>query len=678
MRGDDNRAGGGWRVGIDIGGTFTDVVAVAPDGVTTRTAKVDTRTDDRVLGLLAALDAVRLGWDDVEDLIHGTTMVTNAIVENRMADVALVATQGFSDTLAIGRQNRRHLYRLDLEPKPAPQVAEGARLEIGGRVDHAGNELEPIDDAGIAEVVKRIADTGIQAVAVSLLHSYANGAHERRLADALKDCVPFVALSHRINPEAREYERTATTALSAGLMPLVGSYLDRLEGLCPKTTHLHLFHSAGGMASAGTLRESPLALAMSGPAAGVVAAGRLACDIGLNLAISFDMGGTTTDICLIRDGQAQVSSNRELGGRPMRQPMVAVDSIGAGGGSIARLDHGTLRVGPESAGSFPGPACYGRGGTLPTVSDANLVLGYLEPDKPLGDGLRLCTERARSALEPLAAALDRPVEQAALGVIEVANAAMMQALRRSTVEHGIDGRAATLIAYGGAGPMHAVSVARAFGMARVIVPANSSVFSALGCVSAEMSYSQQQTVRMAVGDWDAATLDSIRHTLRETVSAPLRNSGFGDADIVTQEVAALRYSGQSYAIEVSDPDYSDPDGLGRRFVELHERLYGYATDEPWQIEAIRMRASVPNTRDGRAAPAMAQSAAQPVKIRPCVFDASGTVPTPRYRRGDVAPGQTIAGPAIVEDDCATIVIPPGAGASADEYGHLHIKTGVTQ
>ncbi len=679
MRGDENQTGGGWRVGIDIGGTFTDVVALAPDGGTTRTAKVDTRTDDRVLGLLAALDAVGLGWDDVGDLIHGTTMVTNAIVENRMAEVALVSTRGFSDTLAIGRQNRRHLYRLDLEPKPAPQVAEGARLEIGGRLDHAGNELEPLDDAGIAGVAKLIADSGIQAVAVSLLHSYANGAHERRLADALRDRVPFVALSHRVNPEAREYERTATTALSAGLMPLVGSYLDRLEDICPKTTHLHLFHSAGGMASPGALRELPLALAMSGPAAGVVAAGRLARDSGLDLAISFDMGGTTTDICLIRDGQAQVSSDRELGGRPMRQPMVAVDSIGAGGGSIARMDHGTLRVGPESAGSFPGPACYGRGGTLPTVSDANLLLGYLEPEKTLGDGLRLRPDLARAAMEPLAAELGRTVEQAALGVIEVANAAMMQALRRSTVEHGIDGRDATLIAFGGAGPMHAVAVARAFGMACVIVPANSSVFSALGCVSAEMSYSQQQTVRMAVGDWDVAALDGIRRDLRQTISAPLRASGFGDADIVVHEVAALRYSGQSYAIEVADPDFADPDGLGRRFVGLHERLYGYATDEPWQIEAVRMRAFVPDMRARPAAPpAMAGAGAQPVKTRPCVFDATGPVPTPRYRRGDVAPGQTIAGPAVVEDECATIVIPPGASASADADGHLHIATGASQ
>ncbi len=669
---------GGWRVGIDIGGTFTDVVAIGPDGQTTRTAKVDTRTDDRVLGLLAALEAVDLGWRDVTDLVHGTTMVTNAIIENHMADAALVATRGFSDTLAIGRQNRRHLYRLDLEPKLKPQIPAGRRFEVDGRLDHDGAELEPMSDESIARLAAQIAATGVRSVAVSLMHSYANGAHETRLAEALKKHVPFVALSHRVNPEAREYERTATTALSAGLMPLVGSYLDRLEGICPATTHLHLFHSAGGMASSRALRDLPLALAMSGPAAGVVAASTVARDIGLGLAISFDMGGTTTDICLIRDGHAEVSSDRELGGRPMRQPMIAVDSIGAGGGSIARLDHGTLRVGPESAGSFPGPACYGRGGGLPTVSDANLILGYLEPDKTLGDGLRLRPDLARTAMAPLAAALTRPVEQAALGVIQVANAAMMQALRRSTVEHGIDGRQATLIAFGGAGPMHAVAVAREFGMSHVIVPAHSSVFSALGCVSAEMSYSQQQTVRMPVGNWDIAALVAIRRDLRETISEPLRASGVADADIVTREVAALRYSGQSYAIEVADPDFADPEGLGRRFVALHEQLYGYATDEPWQLEAIRIRASVPRERNGSAAPAVACGEARAIKTLPCIFDDSGPVPTPRYLRAELGCDQIITGPAIVEDDSATIVIPPGASASTDAHGHLHITTGVRQ
>ena len=666
---------GGWRVGIDIGGTFTDVVAVGPDGCTVRTAKVDTRTDDRVLGLLSALEAVGLDWEDVSDLVHGTTMVTNAIIENQMADAALVATRGFADTLAIGRQNRRHLYRLDLPPKPIPQIPAERRFEVDGRLDHTGTELEPMTDESIARAVEQVAASGVESVAVSLLHSYADGTHEKRFAEAVKARVPFVSMSHGVNPEAREYERTATTALSAGLMPLVGGYLDRLESICPETTHLHLFHSAGGMASTMALRDAPLALAMSGPAAGVVAASAIARDLNLELAISFDMGGTTTDICLIRDGEAQVSSNRELGGRPIRQPMIAVDSIGAGGGSIAQLDHGTLRVGPESAGSFPGPACYGRNGVLPTVSDANILLGYLEPGKSLGSGLWLRSDLAREAFAPLAEALSWSAEMAALGVVRVANSAMMQTLRRSTVEHGIDGREAALIAFGGAGPMHAVAVAREFGMSRVIVPAHSSVFSAFGCVSAEMSYSQQRTVRMPVGDWNAAGLTDIRRELREQVTAPLRPSGFHDSEIVIQEVAALRYSGQSYAIEIPDPGFDDLKGLGQRFYALHRKLYGYATDEDWQLEAIRMRSSVVGNR--KPTGMIPQTAGEPVAIKtlPCVFDESGPVPTPRYRRGDIGTGIIISGPAIVEDDFATIVIPPEASAFADDNGHLHIRTG---
>lgn len=669
---------GGWRVGIDIGGTFTDVVAIGPDGGTVRTAKVDTRTDDRVLGLIAALEAVGLEWNDVSDLVHGTTMVTNAIIENNMAEAALVATRGFSDTLAIGRQNRRHLYHLDLEPKPVPQIPPDRRFEVDGRLDHTGAEIEPMCDESVARVVEEVVGSGVETVAVSLLHSYADGAHENRVARILRQRLPFVSVSHRVNPEAREYERTATTALSAGLMPLVGRYLDRLESICPETTHLHLFHSAGGMASIQALREAPLALAMSGPAAGVVAASTIARDLGLDLAISFDMGGTTTDICLIRDGEAQVSSDRELGGRPIRQPMIAVDSIGAGGGSIARLDHGTLRVGPESAGSFPGPACYGRGGLLPTVSDANLLLGYLEPGKSLGGGLWLRPDLAREAITPLAEALRWPVEQTALGIVRVANAAMMQALRRSTVEHGIDGRQAALIAFGGAGPMHAVAVAREFGMSRVIVPAHSGVFSALGCVSAEMSYSQQRTVRMPVGNWDAAALDGIRRELRDQVSAPLHASGFRAPDIVIQEVAALRYSGQSYAIEVPDPDFGALEALGQRFVALHQHLYGYATDEPWQLEAIRMRSSVPVLRKRLEAALRTPAELVATRTLPCIFDVGGSVPTPRYRRSEIGAACPVQGPAIVEDDFATIVIPPGASAFADGNGHLHIMTGAGQ
>ena len=584
---------GGWRVGVDVGGTFTDVVAVHRTRRETRVAKVPSRSGDHVGGLLAALRAVDLAWPDVDDLIHGTTLVTNAIVEDDLAEVALVSTRGFSDTLAIGRQNRRHLYRLDLPPKPAPQVPAARRFEVGERLDHEGRVLEPMDPRTVEEAIRGIGESGAAAVAVSLLHSYANPAHEEALGERLRERFPFVALSNRVNPEAREYERTATTALSAGLMPLAARHLDRLEAARPADSRLHLFHSAGGMASPGALRELPLGLAASGPAAGVAAAGRIARDLGIDHAISFDMGGTTTDVCLIFDGEARISSDRTLGGRPLRQPMVAVESIGAGGGSIARLDHGALVVGPESAGADPGPACYARGGSRPTVSDANLVLGYMAADRVIGGDIRVDPAAARAAVAPLASAMGMSVEAAALGVVRVANATMLRALRRVTVERGVDGRRCTLLAFGGAGPMHAVALARAFSIARVIVPAHSSVFSALGCAGARMSYAQQRTLRMAVDDWDVQRLEQARGDLKSRLAAPLAAAGYGEGEMAVEEVAAIRYRGQSYAIEIPDAALDDPAELTRDFLDRHRALYGFATEEPWELVSIRLRVSAP-------------------------------------------------------------------------------------
>jgi N-methylhydantoinase A len=659
----------GWQAGIDIGGTFTDVVAVNPLSGEVRTAKVETRIDDRVAGLVDALAAVGLGWADVGDLIHGTTMVTNAIVEDDLARVALVATEGFADSLAIGRQNRLHLYRLDLPPKIAPQAPAERRFEVAERLDHEGTVVRPLEAGAIDAVIAELEASNAEAVAVSLLHAYANPAHEEELGRRLGEKFPFVALSNRVNPEAREYERTATTALSASVMPLAAGYLDRLEGAKPEGSRLHLFHSAGGMASPDALRDLPLGLAMSGPAAGVAAAGRIARELGIDHAISFDMGGTTTDVCLILDGQAQISSDRSLGGRPLRQPMVAVESIGAGGGSIARLDHGALCVGPESAGADPGPTCYGKGGDQPTVTDANLVLGYMDPERA---GLKLDLAAARAALAPLAAEMDMTVEAAALGVARVANSAMVRALRRITVERGIDGRQCALLAYGGAGPMHAVEVARAFGIARVVVPANSSMFSALGCVSAEMSYSQQRTLRMAVGDWDAARLGEARQALRARLVAPLSAAGHGEDEMRVEEVASVRYSGQSYAIEIPNPAFGDPARLGADFLDRHEKLYGFATGEPWELVAIRQRVSIPRSHEEYGSAAQGGGAG-PVKTTPCTFGAGKAISTPRYDRAGLEVDRAISGPAIVEDDWSTVVLPPGASLTPDRDGHLHIE-----
>ena len=666
----------GWEVGIDVGGTFTDVVAVRRACGEARAAKVATRIGDRVEGLLAALAAVGLDWSDVDDLVHGTTLVTNAIIEDDLAKVALVATRGFRDTLEIGRQNRRHLYRLDLPPKVPPQVPSELRFEVSERIDHEGRVLEALDPRSVEETVRKIRESGAGAVAVSLLHSYADPSHEEALGERLRERIGFVALSSRVNPEVREYERTATTALCAGVLPLAATYLDRLESAKPAGSRLHLFHSAGGMASPDALRELPLALAASGPAAGVAAAGSVARSLGASQALSFDMGGTTTDVCLILDGAAQVTSERELGGRPVRQPMVAVESIGAGGGSIARLDHGALAVGPESAGARPGPACYALGGDQPTVTDANLVLGYMDPERLLGDGMRLDAGAARAALDPVARAMGVDVETAALGIVRVANSAMVRALRRVTVERGIDGRGCTLLAFGGAGPMHAVEVARAFSIDEVVVPAHSGVFSALGCAEAEMAYSRQRTLRMAVADWDGERLHRARRDLEKQLVAPLAAAGHGAGEITVEEVAAVRYRGQSYAVELPDPPFEDAARMGERFFERHRSLYGFATEEPWELVSIRTRAFVPRSR-GRGAPIRERRSEDPARVRslPCTFVAGERRMTPRHDRAALVAERPLEGPLVVEDAWSTTVVPPGATLVPDRDGHLRIDAG---
>ncbi len=665
---------GDWLVGVDIGGTFTDVVALPRAGGATRTGKVLTRSGDRVASLVTALSAVGLDWAEVGDLVHGTTMVTNAIVQGRFARTALVSTRGFGDTLAIGRQNRRYLYRLDRKPKLDPLVPDARCFEVDERCDHHGNVLRELVDSEIDELASELAAGGAEAVAISLLHSYANPAHEERLAARLGERFAYVAVSNRVNPEAREYERTATTVLSASVMPLAAGYLDSLEARKPAQARLHLFHSGGDMASPEAVRHLPLALAMSGPAAGVTAAAQVARELALDHVISFDMGGTTTDVCLVSQGRPEIASDRKLNDHPLRQSMVAVESIGAGGGSIAVYDRGVLRVGPESAGAEPGPACYGRGGSRPTVTDANLFLGYLDPDRLYGNELRLDEKAARAAIGQLAAEAGMDLRDTALGMVKVTNQAMVRALRRVTVERGIDGRRCTLIAFGGAGPMHAVAVARAYGVAQVIVPAQSSVFSALGCVHAQMGYAQQQTLRVPRQTWNVGLINDVRERLWARLAAPLLAAGFAVDELAVEETAAIRYRGQSYAVEIAAPDFSDSGRLGRDFLEQHYRLYGFATDEPWELTAIRMRVAAPRADIAAlTVPPAAVSAAG--GTGPCLFDRSGERMTRRCDRSALAAGETVHGPAVIEDAFSTVVVPPGASLVPDARGHLLITVG---
>lgn len=660
-----------WQVGIDIGGTFTDVVAVNVTSGELRAAKVPSRPDDPVAAILESLTAVDVDVDGVENLVHGTTRVTNAIVEEKLPPVALITTEGFEDTLVIARLRRRDLYRLDVPPRLPPLVPDERRFGVAERIDHNGAVLRPLDEDSLETVIAKVRASGVSTVAVSLLHSYANAAHEQQIGARLADVVRHVSLSHEVNPEAREYERTSSTVLNAATMPVVVDYLEELLRQVPLDGRFQLFHSAGGWAVPDVVRERPLVMALSGPAAGVAASARLAREVDRRNLLTFDMGGTTTDVCLVVDGQAAITDGREIGDRPLRQPMVAIHSIGAGGGSIVRLTSGGLSVGPDSAGAVPGPACYGQGGDAPTVTDINAILGYLNTDTKLGGEISLDIGLAEASLKPIADELGLGVVETALGVLRVANANMARALRRVTVERGVDGRKCSLLSFGGAGPMHAVGLAREFGIAEVIVPDVSSGFSAYGCLLSDMAYTQQRTVRIPATAWDEARFEEHRREMAAQLRQPLLDHGVAAADIRAEYVGLLRYEGQSDAVPVPFEAPLDVALLGRDFKDTHTELYGYATEEPWIMEGLRVRMSTPS-RAAFVEPSF-DAVLEPISVSQCWFDAGGTVATPRYNRRAVSPGRTLTGPAIVEDAWSTVIVPPGWRLRADAYGHLYLQ-----
>ena len=659
-----------WEVGTDIGGTFTDIIAIRRDPAETRIAKVPSRPHAPVDAMLEAIEAVGLQKDQVKRFVHGTTRVTNAIVEERLPKVALIATAGFEDVLDIGRYRRRDLYRLDIPPKSPSLVPRELCFGLVERLDHEGNVLKPLEDREIDRLVAWLKQTGVQSVAVALLHAYANPVHERMLAERLKAIVPHVSLSHEVNPEAREYERTSSTVFNAAAMPIAVEYLSELEQRLPIGPGLQVFHSAGAMVPISAVKRRPLVMAMSGPAAGVSASVSIARQLGTSRMLTFDMGGTTTDVCLIVDGQAEMADGRMLGDRPLRQPMLAVHSIGAGGGSIVRNGPGGLTVGPQSAGSEPGPACYGRGGTAPTITDANAVLGYLNPETRLGDRISLDIEAARRAIAPIAQALKLSLEETALGIVKVANATMARALRRVTVERGIDGRDCTLLAFGGGGPMHAAGLAELYGIGSIVVPNASSAFSALGCLTADFSFLQQQTFRVALDGIDLARVLKRIETLIEQASEPLIANDVARAAIDVELVALMRYAAQNDAIAVPFSLPLDATRLREDFLVRHHELFGYATAESCVIESVRVQARRPSTTivDRPTTTIRKLHAAS----RRCSFDGVHDVATEIVDRASMA--EAVSGPAIIEDAWSTVVIPPGWQAKPDAIGHLFLTT----
>jgi N-methylhydantoinase A len=649
-------------LGVDVGGTFTD--AVVFDGAELHTAKAPTTPDDQSEGVLraveAALDRAAAEPGVIEGFAHGMTVGTNALLEGRGARTALIATAGFTDLLDVARQNRPSLYHL-CAPKPAPLVADELRFGARERVGPEGvvAELAAGEADRLAAEVER---GGAEAVAVCLLFSYRAPDHERAIAARLRARLPgvHVSTSHEVLPQFREYERCSTTVIDAYLSPLLARYLGRLataagERGLPEPA---VMKSSGGVAPAAEVAAAGAQAVLSGPAGGAVGAGLLARLSGDGNAIGLDMGGTSCDVCVVEDGRVRRTDSRVIGGRPIQLPMLDVHTVGAGGGSIGWRDHGgALRVGPRSAGAEPGPACYGRGGEEPTVTDANLALGYLDARSPLAGGVELDRDAADAALGRLGSELGLDELATAEGIVRVANQEMARALRVVTVERGVDPRRFALMPFGGAGPMHAAALAGELGIERILCPRASGVLSALGLVASERRRDTARTVMLSGEDLRPERIAAAVAALRETIEEGLEGA---EAEATYE----LRYRGQAFELAIAGPAEPDPAELRAAFEAEHERRYGHRNPDA-EIELVNIGLSL--TVPGPEIEPRAATGGRATRARRGAHF-GGRWLEAEVLRGEPEAGSAVRGPSILELPEATLVLPPAWTAVVDDHG----------
>jgi N-methylhydantoinase A len=659
-------------LGVDVGGTFTDAVLLDDGGV--HTAKVPTTPGEESAGVMSAIDAVLdragAGADAVESFAHGMTVGTNALLEERGARTALVATRGFADLLEIGRQDRPHLYRL-CAPKPVPLVEPELRLEVDERTGPAG-VITPLGEDEPERLAELLRERGAESVAVCLLFSYLDPSHERRIAEHLRERLPglHVSASHEVLPRFREYERCSTTTIDAYLSPLLGRYLGRL-GEATAAARLpppQVMQSSGGIAPAGEAGRAGAWSVLSGPAGGAMGAGLLARTSGDGNALGFDMGGTSCDVCVIEDGRVRRTDSRRIGGRTIQLPMVDVHTVGAGGGSIGWRDPGgALRVGPRSAGAEPGPACYGRGGSEPTVTDANLLLGHLAADSRLAGGVELDAAGAEAAIAELGRSLGLAPLEAAAGIVRVANQEMVRALRVVTVERGIDPRRFALLPFGGAGPMHAAAIAAELGIETILCPRASGVLSALGLCASERRRDTMRTVMLSGAELSAGR---VAATVAELIAA----TGADLAGARPEVVYEMRYAGQAFELPVPGPVDPDPAELGERFERAHEERYGHR-DPEGEIVLVDIRLAMvvpgPEPRPAAAARGRLEWGSRPVRFGAEWIEAP-------VLRGEPATGTQAEGPVVFELPEATLVLPPGWVAKVDGAGTIVARVGARE
>jgi N-methylhydantoinase A len=680
------------RLGVDIGGTFTDVALEVGDRRYTAKGLTTPRAPEA--GVLAILRAViakaGVSPGDVQLIIHGTTLATNALIERKGAKTALLTTEGFRDVIEIRHENRFEQYDVNID-LPPPLVPRRLRLPIRERIDAQGNALVPLDDASVSRALETLAEQNIEAVAVGFLHSFTNAEHERRVGEAIARRFPdlAVSLSSDVSPEMREYERFSTACANAYLQPLIGNYLDKLarelerSGFrCP----MLLMTSGGGITTTETAIRFPVRLVESGPAGGAIFAACIARQHALDQVVSFDMGGTTAKICFIDHGRPQTSRAFEVArvyrftkgsGLPLRIPVIDMVEIGAGGGSIAAVDAlGRIAVGPQSAGSEPGPVCYGRGGGEPTVTDADLVLGRIDPATFSGGKMRLDAGTAKRAIaERIGTKLNLAAEHAALGVSEMVDENMANAARVHAIESGKDLRPRTLIAFGGAAPLHAARVAEKLGIGRVLVPANAGVGSAVGLLRAPVAYEVVRGRLLRLSSFDSHAANRLLAEMRAEAEAIVRR-GAPDAPLAERRSAFMRYRGQGHEISVELPvrDFTaaDRSSIAASFEEAYRRLYSRPIPGV-EIEILSwvVAISAPPQGELATAAAMRPSEPKPRGRRP-VFDpqAGAFADVPIYWRSDLAPGAKINGPAVIAEDDTSTVVSALFEAHVDKFGYI--------
>ena len=691
------------RIGVDIGGTFTDVLLFDATTGAFHIDKVLTAPDDPSSavgdGVASALEKADQSGASVDHVIHGTTLVTNALIERRGAPTALITTRGFRDAVEIGREHRYDLYDIFLE-MPKPLVRRRWRLELDERIAADGTMLQRVDPSQVAELVRQIDDAGISAVGVALLHSYRNPENEREVGRLISELAPHltVSLSSDVAPEIREYERVSTTLANVYVRPLVYRYLadlrDELQAQKIESDLLIML-SSGGTCTVDTARSYPVRLVESGPAAGALAAARFGSELNAPNLLSFDMGGTTAKACLIDGGEPTISTEFEVSrmyrfkkgsGLPVKVPVIEMIEIGAGGGSIAAIDNlGLLKVGPQSAGSEPGPVCYGRGGTRPTVTDADLILGYLDPGFFLGGDMQLDFEAANAAVrEHVATPLEMTVPAAAWGIHQVVNENMANAARVHAVERGKDPRAYPVFAFGGAGPVHALGVAKILGSSEVIAPAGAGVLSTVGFLSAPLAFDFVRSFRGLVDELDWNELNRLYEEMETEAQRVLTRAGVPEAELHLTRLAELRYAGQGHEItvELSTGGFSDQSArdIASRFDAEYERLYQRsAPGNP--IEAVNWRLLVSGPSPdlplrqlgGCDEPGPAEAA---IKGRREMYipEWDGYHTAPVYDRYRLGPGLSFQGPAIIEERESTVVVNAPADVWVDSLRSLRIST----